>query len=441
MSGYLLFRLIPTELVYGTRLGQLQMVWVMMEKQPQAPLEHSALVRHSAVSWIEQSLNQGNTLGRALALASELDWDGRRYSPRTLEGWFYQWRARGFGALERRSRRDKGLSKAISAKDAEAIVKLRLQQPGLAVSTLVRQLEQSGVLEPGTFSLSSVYRLLVREGLDRPRLIAEGSGPTKAFETELANALWMADVMDGPTLRTGDGVVHSFLFALLDDCSRLVPHAEYYDNEKLASLLDCLKQAFSRRGLPEKLYTDHGKIFTCAHLQVVCANLKIKLVHARPYAAWSRGKIERFFRTVQGDFQSRLKSQPAHDLEALNLRFWQWLETEYHRRVHSALEGQSPAERFAQKAGTVRQLPSETDWQRLFLARATRRVRLDATISLDGTLWEVPVHLRGRAVQLRYEPFQWSVLEVWYQDKFAGLGRRCDKQLNAKTYNSTDYER
>src|SRR6201997_5580245 len=209
------------------------MVWVMMEKQPQAPLEHSALVRHSAVSWIEQSLSQGNTLGRALALASELDWDGRRYSPRTLEGWFYQWRARGFGALERRSRRDKGLSKAISAKDAEAIVKLRLQQPGLAVSTLVRQLEQSGVLQPGTFSLSSVYRLLMREGLDRPQLIAEGSGPAKAFGTELANALWMADVMDGPTLRVGDRVVRTFLFALLDDCSRLVPHGQYYDNEKL----------------------------------------------------------------------------------------------------------------------------------------------------------------------------------------------------------------
>ena len=413
----------------------------MMEEDPQNHLERWALTRHSAVSWIEQCLNQGNTLGRALALASELDWGERRYSPRTLEGWLYEWRAQGFGALERRSRRDKGLSKAISPKDADTIVKLRLQQPSLAISTLVRQLEQSGVLQPGIFSLSSVYRLLAREGLDRPRLIAQGSGPTKAFETELANTLWMADIMDGPTLRVGDRVVHTFLFALLDDCSRLVPHAQYYDNEKLASLLDCLKEGFGRRGLPEKLYTDRGKIFTCAHLQVVCANLKIKLIHARPYAAWSRGKIERFFRTVQGDFQSRLRTEPVHDLEALNLRFWQWLENEYHRRAHSALEGQYPAERFAQKATALRQLPSDTDWQRLFLARATRRVRLDATISLDGTLWEVPVHLRGRRVQLRYEPFQWSVLEVWYQDKFAGLGRRCDKQLNAKTYNATDYER
>ena len=73
---------------------------------------------------------------------------------------------------------------------------MRLQHPSLAISTLVRHLKESGVLQPGTFSLSSVYRLLAREGLDRPRLIAEGSGPTKAFKTELANALWMADVME-----------------------------------------------------------------------------------------------------------------------------------------------------------------------------------------------------------------------------------------------------
>ena len=129
------------------------------------------------------------------------------------------------------------------------------------------------------------------------------------------------------------------------------------------------------------------------------------------------------------------------DLEALNVRFWRWLESEYHRRAHRALGGQSPAERFLQKATALRQLPSDTNWRRLFLARATRRVRLDATISLDATLWEVPVHLRGRQVQLRYEPFQWSVLEVWYQEKFAGLGRRCDKNLNARTYGSADYER
>ena len=132
----------------------------MNEKDPQSRLEHWALIRHSAVSWIEQSLNQGNTLGRALALASELDWSGRRYSPRTLEGWLYEWRAKGFGALERQRRRDKGLCRTLCPEAADAIVKMRLQHPCLAISTLVRHLQESGVLQTGTFSLSSVYRLL-----------------------------------------------------------------------------------------------------------------------------------------------------------------------------------------------------------------------------------------------------------------------------------------
>jgi putative transposase len=414
----------------------------MEKKDPKSRLEALALMRHSAVSWIEQSLNQGSTLARALALAAELEWDGRRYSPRTLEDWFYEWRARGFAALEGQSRKDKGSLKALSTQDAEAIIKMRLQHPRVPISTLVHQLEQSGVLQPGAFSLASVYRLLVREGLDRARLGVQGSaGPTKAFETGASNTLWMADVMDGPTLRVGKSGIATYLFALIDDCSRLVPHAQYYRQEKLRCLLDCLREAFMRRGLPEKLYTDQGKIFTCNHLQVVCANLKIRLVHARPYHAFSKGKVERFFKTCQSDFEARLRMAPVQDLESLNLRFWQWLETEYHRRSHSALQGQAPAERFLERAIGLRQLPADTDWQRLFLARTTRRVRLDATISLEGALWEVAVHLRGRRVELRYEPFEWSQVEVWYEDKFVGLARRCDKELNSRTYTDTDYER
>jgi hypothetical protein len=56
--------------------------------------------------------------------------------------------------------------------------KLRLQQPSLAISTLVRQLEQSGALEPGTFSLASVYRLLaITLKRNRAHLSCERASP------------------------------------------------------------------------------------------------------------------------------------------------------------------------------------------------------------------------------------------------------------------------
>jgi transposase len=252
----------------------------------------------------------------------------------------------------------------------------------------------------------------------------------------------MTDLMFGPTLKLATGkVIQTRLFALLDDCSRLIPHAQYYDSEKLCWFLDCFRQGLARRGFPEKLYTDQGKIFTSYHLQIVCANLGVRLCHAQPYAAFSKGKQERWFRTLQMDFEARLIIDPVHTLEELNARLWRWIEGEYHQRPHSALEGQTPAERFAQRALHLRTADPQTDWEALFLSRAQRRVRLDATFSLEGQLWETPLHLRGQLIQVRFDPFQWRRVEIWRDDQYVGPARRCDKQLNAKTYTDRDYDR
>ena len=68
-------------------------------------------------------------------------------------------------------------------------------------------------------------------------------------------------------------------------------------------------------------------------------------------------------------------------------------------------------------------------------------MRLDATVSLEGQLWEVPVHLRGRIVELRFNPFDWARVEIWHEDKLVALARLCDKRLNSKTYTDSDYDR
>jgi transposase InsO family protein len=416
--------------------------------EPQKP-DALALARHAAVSWIQEALKSHFTLARALSLASERTWGDKLYAAATLERWYYQFDAHGFTALQRQPRKDKGTRKVLGPEAGQALLELRRQQPQLKVKVLVRQLVDQGTLQAGTFSLPSVYRFLAEHGLDSrslkhstPLTRPLSRGPTKAFECALANELWMTDMMFGPSLKLATGqVLHTRLFALLDDCSRLVPHAQYYASEQLDAFLDCFRQALARRGLPEKLYTDRGKIFTSYHLQVICANLGVRLCHAKPYAAWSRGKIERWFRTLQEDFQARLVLDPVHDLAELNQRLWQWIETEYHRRVHTALQGQCPADRFAQRALHLRPADPQTDWEGLFLARAQRRVRLDATVSLEGRLWEVPLHLRGQVVELRFDPFTWQRVEIWHQDHFVARARRCDKHLNAKTYTDRDYER
>jgi transposase InsO family protein len=254
-----------------------------------------ALARHAAASWIQEAIKQNFTLARATALASERTWGGKNYSASTLESWYYLLRHQGFDALHRQPRSDKGTRKALSPEACQAIVELRQQYPQLKIKVLVRQLLDKGVLQPGTFSLPSVYRLLAAHQLDAHSIKHNPppqGGPTKAFECALANELWMTDLMYGPTLRLpSGGLLQTRLFGLLDDCSRVVPHAQYYDSEKLCWFLDCFRQGLAQRGFPDKLYTDQGKIFTSYHLQIVCANLGIRLCHAKPYAAWSKGKV------------------------------------------------------------------------------------------------------------------------------------------------------
>jgi transposase InsO family protein len=341
-------------------------------------------------------------------------------------------------------RKDKGQIKSLSPAAVEALLVLRRQYPDLTVRHLAQQLVEQGHLIAGQFSWATLHRQLARHGLDRRSLRgASASGPTQAFELTLANALWMADCMHGLTLKLANGTAQrTFLFGIIDDCSRLAPHAQYYERERLEGFLDTLRQGISRRGVPEKLYTDHGSLFVSDHLKVVCAQLGIKLAHAQPYHSWSKGKIERFFGTVHRDFEAGLCLAPVGSLDELNQRFWRWLEERYHQRPHAGLNGESPAARFAARSQAVRLLPAAQDLEALFLAVTKRRVRMDATISLEGQLWEVPSHLRGQLLTLHYDPFTWKRVEIYnVQGQWLGRAQRCNKQINGSTYGpKADYE-
>ena len=317
-----------------------------------------ALARHAAASWIQEALKQNFTLARATALASERTWGGKTYSASTLESWYYLLRHQGFEALHRQPRKDKGTRKALSPEACQALLEWRQKYPQLTIKVLVRQLVEKGMLQPGTFSLPSVYRLLAAHQLDA-RSIKHNCRPPRRPHQGLRVRPGQRAVDDRHDVRPHPQagqrqVIQTRLFGLLDDCSRLVPHAQYYDSEKLCWFLDCFRQGLAQRGFPDKLYTDQGKIFTSYHLQIVCANLGVRLCHAKPYAAWSKGKQERWFRTLQMDFEARLVIDPVHTLEELNARLWRWIESEYHQRPHSALAGQTPAERFTQRALNLR---------------------------------------------------------------------------------------
>ena len=145
----------------------------------------------------------------------------------------------------------------------------------------------------------------------------------------------------------------------------------------------------------------------------------IRLWHSKPGEPAGRGKIERFFRTVRDQFEVELLTgvETMAELERL---FAGWVEQHYHRQIHSET-GQTPIERFdAAAANTPPVLPSADAVREAFLWSETRLVTKTATVSLHSNRYEVEAALVGRHVELVFNPFDLTRIDVFYEDRPVG---------------------
>jgi transposase InsO family protein len=323
----------------------------------------------------------------------------------TVRDWIVLYQTHGFEGLKPGPRADAGRSRAIPEQVQELLLKLRAEHPGASLESLIRTVHLSGRMAPALrLSRSSVHRFFAAQAVPAPEA-STAEPDSLAFTFPHANDLWTSDLMHGPRLlvpgRRDGG--KTYLYAFLDDASRMVPFAAFYLAENAACFQDALKQALLRRGLPRRLYCDNGATFRTHHLQVICATLNISLVHSRPHKPRGRGKIERFFRHVRTAFLPHLTQEILSDLAELNRVFWAWLEAEYHQTPHGGLNGQTPLDRFLDDQALIRPAPEQLElWLRMSVAR---RVGKDRVVHLDGRLYEAPDGYAGETVDVLYDPY------------------------------------
>ncbi len=406
--------------------------------------------RFAFITQIQELLRQGFPLSVALEQVSFRPFhlpEGteRFHPPRTIEDWWYAYQHGGFAALCPKLRADKGQPRTLSAEQQKWILEQAQAHLAVPIKVLYRRWREQ---DPQLPALNSIYRFLREHDLHtkarRAQLRQPLGGATKCFEAPFVNDLWMTDFSPGPYLHPAEGskAQPTFLCVIIDDHSRLIPYAAYYLRADTQAFHQTLKEAVRRRGLPAKLYTDQGGPFTNDHTRVVCANLGIRLLHAKPYHAWSKGKAERVLFTIQQDFEAglRLPGEAAGTLVELNAKFSLWLQSVYHARVHSST-GMTPAERYQQGAHLVKALDPHLDLDELFYHQLTRTVRRDGTVRLGNRLYEVDLSLRTLEVQLRLDPFKLDRIQVFYRGKPFGLARLVNAQLNSQLPGSDTYEK
>jgi putative transposase len=337
-----------------------------------------------------------------------------RVSRSTLDRWIRAWRVGGFDALVPPVRH---VHPRTAAEALELAVRLKRERPARTAAHIVRIIETSQGWAPSTRTLQ---RHFARLGLNRR---PDGTTPDVfgRFEADAPNQLWVTDGLHGPLIDDRRAV----LFALLDDHSRFVVGHRWGFGEDTLGMQAALHDAVKTHGCPSSLYADNGSAYSSGQLAWSAAVLDIKITHSRPGRPQGRGKIERWNRTCRDQFLVEIETantgggSACSSLEDLNRLFTAWLHQRYHRAVHSET-GQAPAQRYHRADAPTARRPGPELLRRAFLWREQRTVSAFATVSLHGNRYEVDASLLGRKVDLLFNPFDLTRIEVEYQARPMG---------------------
>ncbi|EJH4388744.1 transposase family protein [Salmonella enterica subsp. enterica serovar Enteritidis] len=305
----------------------------------------------------------------------------------------------------------------------------------LSTGRAIQLLEEHGVetvqglikSPKGLLRKQTVNRWLSRWRLDQPRLLREP--PAVRFQAENSNDCWQFDMSpsDLKHIERPDWVDPArgeptlMLFSVVDDRSG-VAYQEYrcVYGEDAESALRFLFNAmapktrsdFPFQGRPKLLYLDNGPVAKNHVFQNVMQSLKVDWLTHTPAGkdgtrttARSKGKVERPFRTVKEAHETLYHfHKPETELQA-NEWLWNYL-SRYNAQRHRS-EKHSRLEDWLANIGQegVRDMCSWEQYCRFAREPESRKVGVDARITIDGTAWEVEPDMAGETVILLWGLF------------------------------------
>lgn len=351
----------------------------------------------------------------------------KRFAPETMKGWLKKYKKHGFAGITPKKRTDTGRQRAIPPAAALEIRKLRDEYLDVSVAKFYRLCLKAEILGKPPICQQTLRRYLQSENL-----FSTGEAPKgrKRYEMDYFGELWVGDFMHGPVL-SEPRRRKAILLGIIDDHSRMIVGHRWSFEETTLPIEVVFKEALLRYGKPNRLYVDNGPSFSGAYLRSVCAPLGIGLIHSKPYDSPSRGKIERFWRTVRASFLSDFKGQ---SLQELNSAFEVWLRDQYHANLHSGI-GCRPLDRYQMSiAEYPRPRVAEEEVEEHFLVSIERKVNRDATISFNNLIYEVPVAYIGTKIQIRYSQDNPRELYLYENNERVSALKVVDARANGKTY-------
>jgi len=320
----------------------------------------------------------------------------RRFGISPETGYQYLRRyADGDRALEDRSRRPLRSPLQTPAGMEHAILGVRDAHPAWGARKIAAVIARTGDVPPP--ALSTIHAILKRHG----RIVEPAGGPraTLRFEREAPNQLWQMDFKGWSRLTSGEAL-HPL--TVIDDHSRFALCLDACADQKRQTVKHSLERAFRTYGLPQAFFVDNGKPWGDSHdgnwtrFGVWLLKLGVDLIHSRPYHPQSRGKNERFHRSLDEEV---LAMKPLHDFSAAQRAFDQWREIYNFERPHGALDHDVPASRFRISQRSMPARLPEPQYGSGDIVRSVSSTK--AYVAFKGRNWKLPEAFCGERLAIR----------------------------------------
>jgi transposase InsO family protein len=314
-------------------------------------------------------------------------------SPDAGYKWIRRW-IEGDRELADRSRRPYHSPERSDPVMEQHVLKVRDAHPAWGARKIARCLAREGLVSPAR---STVHEILRRYDRVHPRV--GGGRAHQRFEKEAPNLLWQMD-FKGWVKLADQARCHPL--TIVDDHSRFAVCLAACGNEQRSTVQSQLEITFRRYGLPEAVFVDNGTPWGDAsgaswtRLGVWLLKLGVQVLHSRPYHPQSRGKNERFHRTLQAEVFALNRFR---ELAEVQRAFDRWRRIYNFKRPHEALDEEVPASRYR---ASVRSMPSRLPEMEYDTREIVRTVPSSKDyISFKGRLWNVPRAFRGERVAIR----------------------------------------
>ena len=351
-----------------------------------------------------------------------------QYKPGTLSKWVALYNFGGMEELMPRARSDKGNTKRLTDEAISEIYRLKEKFNRINAVQIHSRLVQDGFI-PASVSQRTVQRYIKLHDLKNPA----ASGPLKdrkAFEEPFFGAMFQADTCYFPYVPDENGKKQrTYLIAIVDDYSRMVVGARLFFADDAYNFQKVFKDAVATHGICNKLYVDHGPSYENSQLSFICGSLGTVLIHAPVRDGAAKAKVERFFGVAKSRWLHGLDTGQIHSIDEFNRELAEAVRS--HNLTVNSSTGETPMDRFLATRGKVR-VPESEEWlNECFMNRISRKVKNDATLSLQTMQFDAPMQFIRQTVEVRFLPDRLDEAYIYDNGKRFPL-KRTDKQANSK---------